>query len=158
MDQRTIGIIVLCVLVVSLVAYIIALVKSKRGEMVFTANGWDMALLLICPVLLLIGEWMRENPELDTARYVLLGLSGACFLGTVLFSIFSNKGSFWKITCSILAKIFVVWLTVLIILLLIAILFIYIIMSLISKNEEDDGEYILLKYDKFLKAYVGYRI
>ena len=158
MDQRTIGIIVLCVLVVSLVTYIIALVKSKRGEMVFTANGWDMALLLICPVLLLIGEWMRENPELDTARYVLLGISGACFLGTVIFSIVSNKGSFWKITCSILAKIFVVWLTVLIILLLIAILLFYIMISLIRKNEEDDGEYILLKYDNFLKAYVGYRV
>lgn len=92
------GLIIFCVcLAKTLTFYIIALVKSKRGEMVFTTNNWDMALLLTCPVLLLIGLMMQENPSLDTARYVLRSIAGVCFVGTAIFSIASNLGSIGKI-------------------------------------------------------------
>lgn len=157
MDNQQ-GLIIFCVgLAITLTCYIIALVKSKRGEMVFTANNWDMALLLTCPVLLLVGWMMQENPSLDTARYVLWSIAGICFVGTAIFSIVYNKGSLWKMLCSILAKVFVVWLTMFILMLLIAILIFYVIMSLVREHGEED-EYILLKYDHFLKAYVGYKI
>ena len=146
------------VLVIALVCYIIALVKSKRGELVFTANTWDMVLLFASPVLLLVGSLMQDNPSLDTARYVLWTLGGICFAGTAIFSIVSNLGSFWKISCSIMAKVFVVWLTMFILAVLIAILVVYVILTLVRDHSEDDGEYILLKYDRFLKAYVGYRL
>lgn len=156
MDSQQ-GLIIFCVgLAITLTCYIIALIKSKKGEMVFTANNWDMTLLLICPVLLLVGWMMQENPSLDTARYVLWSIAGACFVGTAIFSIVSNLGSIWKILCSILAKVFVVWLTMFTLMLLIAIFIVYVILSLVREHEEE--EVILLKYDRFLKAYVGYRI
>lgn len=158
MDQTTLYIIIAIVLSITLVCYIVALVESKRDEMVLTTNGWDMALLLICPVLILIGSFMQENPSLEQTRYALWGIAGACFIGTIVFSIVSNSGSFWKILCSMLAKVFVVWLTMLIIMLLIAIFIFYVIAFFMRDRGEDDGEYILLKYDKFLKAYVGYKI
>lgn len=157
MDQQTLYIVIGSVLLVGLVCYIIALLKSKRGEMVFTTNGWDMALLLTCPVLVLVGSFMQENPSLDTARYVLWTIAGVCFVGTIVFSIISNKESVWKILCSIMAKVFVIWLTMFILMLLIVIFIVYVILFLI-RDREEDGEYILLKYDKFLKAYVGYKI
>ena len=158
MDNQQ-GLIIFCVvLAITLICYIIALVKSKRGEMVLTTNGWDMALLLTCPILILVGSFMQENPSLDTVRYILWVVAGVLFIGTVIFSIVSNKGSFWKILCSILAKVFVVWLTMFVVMLLIAIFIFYLVAFLVRDRNEDEGDYILLKYDKFLKAYVGYRI
>lgn len=146
------------VFAILLTCYIIALVKSKRGDMVFTTNGWDMALLLTCPILILVGSFMQENPSLDTARYILWIVAGIFFLGIVTFSIVSNKGSIWKILCSILAKVFVVWLTMFVIILLIAILIFYLIAFFMRDRNDNEGDYILLKYDKFLKAYVGYKL
>lgn len=158
MNQQTLLIIIGCILLFALVCYIIALVKSKKGEMVLTTNGWDMALLLICPVLILIGSFMQENPSLEQTRYVLWGIAGVCFIGTLIFSIVSNSGSFWNILCSIMAKIFIVWLTMFVIMLLIAIFVFYLMAFLLRDRNEDEGEYMLLKYDRFLKAYVGYKI
>lgn len=157
-QNTTYWIIVGIAFVVLLTCYIIALVKSKRGEMVLTTNSWDMALLLTCPVLVLVGSLMQENHELDTIRYILWGVAGVCFIGTMIFSIVSNRSSVWEILCSMLAKVFVIWLTMIIIMLLIAIFIFYVIVFFMRDRSEDDGEYILLKYDKFLKAYVGYKI
>lgn len=158
MDPHTVKLIIFgIILAVLLTCYIIALVKSKKDEIVLTTNGWDMALLLTCPVLVLVGSFMQENTSLDTIRYVLWTIAGLCLIGSMFFSITSNKGSFWKVLCSILAKVFVVFLTMFIIMLLIAILVFYIVAFFIRDRSEDE-EYILLKYDKFLKAYVGYKI
>lgn len=146
------------VILVGLVCYIIAQVKSKRGELVFTSNGWDMFLLYACPILLLIGSFMDGNPSLETARNVLWTLGGLCFVGTVIFSIVANLGSFWKIMCSIMAKVFVIWLTMFLIILFIAALIFLAILS-VARDHSDDGEEVyLVKYDHFMKAYVGYRV
>lgn len=87
-----------------------------------------------------------------------MGIAGVCFIGTLIFSIVSNSGSFWNILCSIMAKIFIVWLTMFVIMLLIAIFVFYLMAFLLRDRNEDEGEYMLLKYDRFLKAYVGYKI
>ncbi len=71
MNQQTLLIIIGCILLFALVCYIIALVKSKKGEMVLTTNGWDMALLLSCPILILVGSLMQENSALNQTRYIL---------------------------------------------------------------------------------------
>lgn len=157
-DNKIYFILWVVVMVIALVCYIIALVKSKRGEMVFTANGWDMALLFACPVLLLAGGLMQENPSLDTTRIVLWTLGGLCFAGTAIFSIVYNKGSLWKILCSIMAKVCVIWLTMFILMLLLVILLVSLILFFVRDRNDDDGDYILLKYDHFLRAYVGYRV
>ena len=158
MEERTIWLIVFgCVFAVLLTCYITALIMSKRDEMVFTANGWDMGLLLTCPILILVGSCTMEDPSLDTFRYVVWGFAGASLLGTIIFSVATNKGSFWKKVISVFAKIFAIWLTMFVIMLLIAILIFYII-TFFARERSEDSDYILLKYDKFLKEYVGYRV
>lgn len=158
MEEQTFWLIAVgCVFAVLLACYIIALIKSKRDEMIFTANGWDMGLLLTCPILILVGGCAMENPSLDTFRYVVWVFAGASLLGTITFSIVTNRGSFWKKVISILAKIFAILLTMFVIMFLIAI-FIFYIITLFAHDRSEDEEFILLKYDKFLKEYVGYRV
>ena len=147
-----------CAFALLLTCYIIAIVKSKRGEMVFTANGWDMALLLGCPISFFLGWCGGMEPPYNIFQYIVFSISGACLLGTILFSIFTNLDSIWKILCSILAKLFTVWLTLLIIMLILILLVGYVIIQFMKSRDEDKEEYILVKYDKFLHAYVGYRI
>ena len=144
------------VLVILLTCYIIALVKSKRGEMVLTSNGWDMALLLACPIFFFAGWCVGLQPPDNTFQYIVFGISAICRLGTIIFSIIANTDSIWKILCSILAKLFIVWLTLFILLLLITILVVYAIVQVMKEHENE--EFILLKYDRFLHAYVGYRV
>ena len=155
MEDSTYMIIWGSVILALLVFYIIALVKSKRGEMVFTANNWDMALLLGCPVLFFAGWCGGMEPPYMTYQYIVWTLSGICLLGTLIFV--SNQGNLWHIVCAVLAKIFVVWLTLFIIFLLICALVFSIIMTFFTHND-DSEEVIVLKYDKFLRAYVGYRV
>ena len=143
-----------CGFALLLTCYIIALVKSKRGEMVFTANGWDMAMLLACPVFFFLGWFKGVVPPYNTFQYVVFGLSAACFVGTMLFSIFTNMGSIWKILCSILAKLFTIWLTLFILLLIVVLLVAYVVIHFMKDREEE--VVILVKYDRLLRAYVGY--
>lgn len=158
MEEQTIWLIAIgCVFAVLLACYITALIKSKRDEMVFTANGWDMGLLMVCPILIFVGGCVMDNSSLDSFRYVVWGFAGASFLGTISFSIASNKGSFWKKLISIFAKIFAIGLSMFVIMLLIAI-FIFYIITLFVQDHCEDEDFILLKYDKFLKEYVGYRV
>jgi hypothetical protein len=157
MEDSTYMIIWGSVILALLVFYIIALVKSKRGEMVFTANNWDMALLLGCPILFFVGWCGGLEPPYMTYQYIVWTLSGLCLVGTLIFAVVSNLGNLWHIICAILAKIFVVWLTLFAIFLLICALVISVLWTLFTRNDDDDGEVIVLKYDKFLRAYVGYR-
>ena len=145
-----------CGFALLLTCYIIALVKSKRGEMVFTANGWDMAMLLACPVFFFLGWFKGVVPPYNTFQYVVFGLSAACFVGTMLFSIFTNMGSIWKILCSIFGKMFIIWLTLFVLLLILTILVAYIIIQLMKGREEE--MVFLVKYDRFMRAFVGYRV
>jgi len=144
-------------LAILLVFYIIAKVKSKKGALVLTANGWDMAMLLICPVSICIASiWDFDHP-LNTAQVVCLVIAGLCLVGTIIMSIVHNQGKLMNTVISILAKLFIIWLTIFVIFLLIAIFIFTVIISMVKGHDNDD-EYILLKYDHALRAYVGYRI
>jgi uncharacterized membrane protein len=87
---------------------------------------------------------------------VLFIVAGVCFVGTVIFSIIYNSGNISGILLSIFAKIFIVWLTVFMLLLVLIILIISIIITLTTKSKDDD-EYIIMKYDRTLDAFIGYR-
>ena len=143
--------------VILLAFYIIANVKSKRGELILTANGWDMAMLLACPVAIFVAWcWGFDHP-LNTVQIVCLVIAGLCLIGTLIMSIVHNQGKLMNIIISILAKLFIIWLTIFVIFLLIAIFIFTMIISMVKGHDNDD-EYILLKYDQALRAYVGYRI
>lgn len=140
-----------------LVFYIIAKVKSKRGELVLTANGWDMAMLLACPVAIFVAWCWGFDQPLNTVQIVCLVVAGLCLVGTIIMSIVHNSGNFMHIVISVLAKLFIVWLTLMAIFLLIVALIVSIMIS-IMRSHNDGDEYILLKYDHALRAYVGYRV
>ncbi len=144
-------------LAILLVFYIIAKVKSKKGALILTANGWDMAMLLGCPVAIFVAWcWGFDHP-LNTVQIVCLVIAGLCLIGTIIMSIVHNQGSIMPIVISILAKLFIVWLTIFVIFLFIAIFIITVIISM-AKGHDNDDEYILLKYDHALRAYVGYKV
>lgn len=145
------------VFLVLLVCYIIAKVRSNRDLMVLTANGWDMAMLLACPVALFVQMcWGYDHP-LNNAQIVCMVIAGLCLTGTIIMSIVHNSDSFIDIVLSVLAKLFIVYLTLVAIFLFIMALLITLMISIMRSHEYDD-EYILLKYDHFLHAYVGYRV
>ncbi len=144
------------VFLILLVFYIIAKVKSKKYELVLTANGWDMAMLLACPVAIFVAWCWGFDQALNTVQIVCLVIAGLCLMGTIIMSIVHNPGSFIDILISVLAKLFIVWLTFMVILILIVVLIVSILISIMRSHNDD--EYILLKYDHALRAYVGYRI
>lgn len=144
------------VFLVLLVSYIVAKVRSNKGLMVLTANGWDMAMLLVCPVALFVAWcWGFDHP-LNNVQTVCVVIASLCFAGTVIMSIVHNAGSIINIVLSILAKLFVIYLTLVAIGLLIT-AFIICIFLTIMRGRYDDDEIIILKYDHFLQSYVGYR-
>lgn len=145
------------IFLILLVFYIIAKVKSNRGDLVLTANGWDMTILLACPIAIFIAWCWGFDQPLNTAQIICLVIAGLCFVGTTIMSVIHNQDSIMNILISILAKLFIVWLTLITILLLIVLLVISIMLSLFSSHDDGD-EYILLKYDRALHAYVGYKI
>ena len=155
--QNTNLIIAGVVFLVLLVFYIIAKVKSKRYELVLTANGWDMAMLLACPVAIFVAWcWGFDHP-LNTVQIVCLVIAGLCLIGTIIMSIVHNSSSLMDIVISVLAKLFIIWLTLMAIFLLIVALVVSVLITLMRSHNEDE-EYILLKYDHALRAYVGYRV
>ena len=83
------------VLFLLLACYIASLVLSKKGKMILTSNGWDMAMLLACPVAIFIAWcWGFDHP-LNTVQYVFLTIAGLCFVGTAIMSVYSNQGNWW---------------------------------------------------------------
>lgn len=144
------------VFLVLLVSYIVAKVRSKKDLMVITANGWDMAMLLVCPVAIFVAWcWGFDHP-LNDVQTVCMVIAGLCFTGTVIMSIVHNAGSFINIVLSILAKLFIIYLTLVAIFLLFTALIISILLTFMRSHDEDD-DIIILKYDRFLHSYVGYR-
>lgn len=155
--QNIILIVVGVILLTLLVFYIIAKVKSKKGQLVLTANGWDMAMLLACPVAVFVAWcWGFDHP-LNTVQIVCLVIAGLCLIGTIIMSIFHNSDRFMHIVISILAKLFIIWLTFMVILILVTAFIVCLLLSMMRSHNDDD-EYILLKYDHALHAYVGYRV
>ena len=142
--QTTNLIIAGAIFLILLIFYIIANVKSKKGKLVLTANGWDMAMLLACPVAIFVAWcWGFDHP-LNIAQIVCLVIAGLCLVGTIIMSIVHNAGNFMDIVISILAKLFIVWLTLFAIFLLIVAFVVSIVITLMRSHDGDD-EYILFE-------------
>jgi len=154
-DNKGIVVIFGIFILTCLVCYIIAKVKSKRGQLVLTANGGDKALLIITAVCLFIAA-LFGNELPDSFTQVLYIAAGICFCWSIYFSISHNLDNIGHILISCLAKIFIIWLFVMTLFILLIILIVSIVISMTNRNDKD-GEYILLKYDRSLNAFIGYR-
>lgn len=144
------------VLVILLICYIIARVRSKRGDLVITANIFDKILIIVSPILFFIAWCIGFDHELTPLQIILLVLSGLMLIGSILFSIFANLGNIFHIIISILAKIFIFIFTNFLLLLLVVIV-VFSFMRAVTSHGDREGTYVV-KYDHFLDQWVGYRI
>ena len=155
--MSTTSIFALSVLGALLICYIIAIVRTKRGHMAITVNLFDKILVLLAPILFFVVWCIGFDHSLTPLQIILLVVSVASLLGSLLFSIVENRVSFWNVLLSVLAKIFIFILTVLVILLLITILFLDVILSMIGSRDREEPVFVV-KYDHFLDQWVGYRV
>jgi hypothetical protein len=144
------------VLVILLICYIIARVRSKRGDLVITANIFDKILIILSPILFFVAWCIGFDHELTPLQIILLILSGLMLIGSILFSIFANLGNIFHIIISILAKIFIFIFTNFLLLLLVVIV-LFSFMRAVTSHNDTEGTYVM-KYDHFLDQWVGYRI
>lgn len=144
------------ILVVLLICYIIARVKSKRGDLVITVNIFDKILIIVSPILFFVAWCIGFDHELTPLQIILLVLSGLMLIGSILFSIFANIGNIFHIIISILAKIFIFIFTNFLLLLLVVIV-VFSFMRAVTSHGDREGTYVV-KYDHFLDQWVGYRI
>jgi hypothetical protein len=145
-----------CTVLILMVCYIIALVQSKRGNMVLTMNRWDMSLLLVAPILFVLGWCAGSLLLLKTVQVVLFSFAGICLLGSLIFSIVANKDSVWKVICTVLAKVFLAGLTVCGVLLLLQAFMFILIRMFMGKVAQEDVK--VVNYDTFLCQYVGLKL
>lgn len=136
------------VLVILLICYIIARVRSKRGDLVITANIFDKILIIVSPILFFIAWCIGFDHELTPLQIILLVLSGLMLIGSILFSIFANLGNIFHIIISILAKIFIFIFTNFLLLLLVVIV-VFSFMRAVTSHGDREGTYVV-KYDHFL--------
>ena len=106
------------VLVFALICYIIALIKTHKGEMTTIVNWYDFALLagsFSIPVIAFIID--REDEKIMTGSIIIGGL---CLLGSLVWSVIANKDNYFHAFLSVFAKIFIVSAMILIAILLIS--------------------------------------
>lgn len=144
------------VLVILLICYIIARVRSKRGDLVITANIFDKILIIVSPILFFIAWCIGFDHELTPLQIILLVFSGLMLICSILFSIFANLGNIFHIIISTLAKIFIFIFTNFLLLLLVVIV-VFSFMRAVTSHGDREGTYVV-KYDHFLDQWVGYRI
>ena len=94
-------------LAVLLIAYIVAIVRTRTGKMYTFANWWDFMLLIIAGIGLSLGLMGVLNGEPTLTVWIILSVGILAFLGTLFLSIKINKGSGLNIALSISAKLFV---------------------------------------------------
>ena len=157
MEHKTLLIVgIVVALLASLACYIVCRVKLKRGEFFLVANGWDVAMLLVsaacCLILCLSPKNTMNLPKNEILVFACVG--GAAFLGSVAMSVVHNWGSFGKIVLSVLAKVFVVLLSMLSIPVIALTSFFVSIIALIIR---DIGLFQILKFKWLFKLIMGSR-
>ena len=106
------------ILAFSLICYIIALIKTHKGEMTTIVNWYDFALLagsFSIPVIAFIMD--KEDKNIMIGGIIIGGL---CLLGSLVWSVVANKDNYFHAFLSVFAKIFIVSAMILIAILLIA--------------------------------------
>lgn len=147
---------IVLIVIASLVCYIIARVKLKKGELFLVANGWDVAMVLVAAacgfVLCVYNLWINSMPKNETILFSSIG--GAAFLGSAAMSVVHNWGGFGKVVISVLAKVFVVFLSMLSIPVIALTSFVISIIALVSR---DYGMFTILNFKWLFMLIMGPR-
>lgn len=105
---------------IALICYIIALIKTRNGEMTTIANWYDFALLCASFVIPCIGLYLgsQEGQGLDNLAIGGFVIGGVSFLGSIAYSIKENSDNYFHAFLSIVAKLFVVMVMIVVILII----------------------------------------
>lgn len=107
-------------LVLTLVCYIIALIKTHKGQMTTIVNWYDFALLVGSFSFPIIAFFINEDKENNNVIIGGIVIGGLCFLGSLVWSVIANKDNYFHAFVSVFAKIFIVSAMIIIIILLMA--------------------------------------
>ena len=110
----------LALMVVLLIAYVVAIVKTRKGLMYTFANWWDFIILMIAALCLSISLLNIFGGEATTTQWIIFSVGIVAFSGSLFMSIKINQGNGLNIAISICAKLFVFVIIALIIVIWIA--------------------------------------
>ena len=140
----------------------IATVLTMFSVLLFTKLRTDLVFLGAIAFLYVTGVMSAEeafsgfsNKSVIVVGVLFVVVAGLCFAGTCIMSIVHNRDSFGDAVLSILGKMFIILFTLWTIAIVAALLILYLLLSLVAHSPRD--EYIVLKYDRYLDAFVGYR-
>lgn len=94
-------------LVVLLIVYIVAIVRTRAGKMYTFANWWDFILLLVAGLGISLGVFYVIQGTATAVHWIMLFVGIFAFAGSLFMSIKINKGNGQNIALSIGAKLFV---------------------------------------------------
>ena len=98
-----------------LIFYTAALYMADEGRIVFTANGGDETFMLLVSILIAITSFIGWEAPLHPALYVLFAFATLFFIGSLAISVIYNSGDILGMLISIMAKIFVIYFSILVI-------------------------------------------
>ncbi|MDR0206483.1 MAG: hypothetical protein LBI45_04420 [Bacteroidales bacterium] len=97
----------LVLIAVLLIAYIVAIVKTRKGQMYTFANWWDFIILMVAALCLSLSLLNILGGEVTSTQWIIFSIGIIAFLGSLFMSIKINQGNGLNIAISICAKLFV---------------------------------------------------
>ncbi|NLA23970.1 MAG: hypothetical protein GX879_03295 [Bacteroidales bacterium] len=101
------GFVFLVVVIVLLIAYIFAIIRTRKGQMYTFANWWDFIIILIAGFGTSVGLGFILYEDATILHWLLLSVGIIAFAVSLFLSIKINKGNGLNIALSIGAKLFV---------------------------------------------------
>lgn len=106
--DNTVLYVILVIFLFFLICYIVAIVRTKNGQMYAFANWWDFILVIVTGIAITISAYFYLDNATDTAEFwISLIVAVSSLSGTLILSIKINSGNLMNIVLSIFAKIFV---------------------------------------------------
>ncbi len=102
--QTPLGVAAIIVFLVLLVCYIVALLKTQKGEMVVFVNKYDFALMFSSYMFLILSIFLLKE-EFITYFWLLISFSVATFITSLVWSALANKNVYLGVL-AVLAKLF----------------------------------------------------
>jgi len=106
-DNKAVTYMFLALIVVLLIAYIVAIVRTRKGLMYTFANWWDFIILMVAALCLSISLLNIFGGEATSTQWIIFSVGIIAFAGSLFMSIKINQGNGLNIAISICAKLFV---------------------------------------------------
>lgn len=114
--------VLLIVGIFGLVCYIVALIKTKKGEMTTIVNWYDFTLLCCSFIIPAMGIFFGKDEDV-IVKQLSISIGVLCFIGSAIWSVIENRDNYFHAFISVVAKMFIVMIMIIIILIILYNLF-----------------------------------